>query len=198
MENQDPKTLIHKIVVFSASFGGINALIKVLSDLKSQDNYSVIIVQHLKQTDEPTKLHMVLGRHSQIKVLMAQDGQRLEPGMAYVAQPGYHLVIKDHKLYLDNGNPMNHVKPASDVLFISAAKAYKEKVIGVVLSGTGKDGTKGCLKIKEKGGTTIAQNKETCEFFAMPENAIKGKGIDYILPLEKIGDKILALVNQTE
>jgi len=197
MEIQETETNIQKIVVFSASFGGINALIRVLSDLKSQDNYSVVIVQHLKQTLEQTKLHMVLNRHSKIRVHLAQNDQLLEPGMAYVAQPGYHLVIKNHKLFLENGNPVNHVKPASDVLFISAANAYQENVIGVVLTGTGKDGTKGCLMIKQKGGTTIAQDKETSEFFAMPENAIKTKSIDYILPLDKIGEKILALINRT-
>ncbi|ETR72162.1 MAG: Chemotaxis response regulator protein-glutamate methylesterase [Candidatus Magnetoglobus multicellularis str. Araruama] len=193
MEYQHIEEDIHKIVVFGASFGGISALIKILSDLDDDNNFAIIIVQHLKLTNEPTLLDKVLNRRSNVKVLMAQEGQKIQSGLAYVAQPGKHLIVKDGKLGFDHGNPVNHVKPASDVLFISAAKAYGNKVIGVVLTGTGKDGTKGCLMIKEKGGVTIAQDEQTSEFFAMPENAIKANSIDFILPLDKIAGKILDL-----
>ncbi|KPA16530.1 CheB methylesterase [Candidatus Magnetomorum sp. HK-1] len=189
-------TKFDRIVVIGASFGGIDALIRLLSQL-NDCNFPIVIAQHLKHTNEQTRLHEVLSKRTGMEVYLASEGMELQAGNAYVAQPGKHLVIKNDKLYLDDGNPVNHVKPAADVLFISAAETYGNKVIGIVLTGTGKDGTKGCVSIKNQGGITIAQDKETSEFFTMPENSIKANAIDFVLPIHEIANKIIVLTQSS-
>ena len=90
------------------------------------------------------------------------------------------------------------VRPSADVLFISAAEAFGSDVIGVILSGTGKDGAAGCRAIKASGGTTIAQDKGTATYFSMPKAAIDAEAIDYVLPVDQIGAKIVERIGRTK
>jgi two-component system chemotaxis response regulator CheB len=179
-----------KIVVIGSSAGGINALVEVLSRLPADLPAAVLIVQHLRD-DRPTRLHEHLARHSSLPVRLAQDELALESGVAYLAVPGEHLRIENGCLVLDLGEPVHYVRPSADVLFASAAQVFGPKVIGVVLSGTGHDGARGCQEIKAKGGMTIAQDEKTSRYFAMPRAAIEADAVDYVLPLEKSAGKIV-------
>ena len=180
------------MVVIAASAGGIDALTQVLSRLPADLPAAVVIVQHL-QGDRPTRLHEHLARHCLLPVRLAEDGLPLEAGVAYLAVPGEHLRIENGCLVLDLSEPVNYVRPSADVLFASVAQAFGSRVIGVVLSGTGRDGARGCQEIKAKGGITIAQDEQSTSYFAMPRAAIELGVIDYVLPLGEIAGKIVTL-----
>lgn len=184
---------IKRVVVIGASIGGIDALIQLVSGLTMNLPIAVLIVQHLKKADEPTQLPAILNRHTSMDVCLARSGTMIANGNIYLAEPGKHLSVKEGTLDSYEGDPVNHVKPSADVLFTSAAQGFGDKTIGVVLTGTGKDGTEGCRRIKAAGGVTIAQDKATAAFFNMPESAIKNKVIDFVLPLSTISLKIKEL-----
>ncbi|MBI1926095.1 chemotaxis protein CheB [Candidatus Poribacteria bacterium] len=186
---------IQKVVVISASAGGIDALTQVLSPLPADLPAAILVVQH-RRAGRQTRLPEHLAHHTPLRVCLVQDGMLLEAGVVYVAMPGRHLRVEKGCLVLDVSEPVNYVRPSADVLFASAAQAFGPNVIGVVLSGTGRDGTHGCQGIKAKGGVTIAQDEQTSRYFAMPKSAIDAGAIDYLLPLQEIGDKIVALVRQ--
>lgn len=182
-----------RVVVIGASAGGIDALRKVLSQLPADLPAAMLMVQHLKE-DYTTLLHEHLTSHCPLRIYLAQDGLPLEEGVVYLAVPGQHLLIENNHLILNQTERVNYVRPSADVLFASAAQAFGPHVVGVILSGTGRDGARGCQEIKKKGGTTIAQDEQSSAHFAMPRAAIKLGVIDYVLPLREIAEKITALV----
>ncbi len=188
---------IRNVVVIAASAGGIGALTQVLSRLPADLPAAVLIVQHLRD-DRPTRLHEHLARLSPLPVRLAENGAGLEAGVAYLAVPGQHLRLEGSTLVPDRGDLVNYVRPSADVLFASAAQAFGSRVIGVVLSGTGRDGAHGCQEIKAKGGMTIAQDEETSRYFAMPRAAIELGVVDYVLPLSEIADKITDCVKRED
>jgi two-component system chemotaxis response regulator CheB len=184
---------INKVVVIAASAGGIDALTQVLSGLPRDLVAAILVVQHLR-ADRQTRLPEHLARHCPLKVRMAQDGMSLEAGVAYVAVPGQHLSIENGHTVLGYEEPVHYVRPSADVLFASAAKSFGTNTIGIVLSGTGRDGAGGCHAIKDKGGVTIAQNESTARYFAMPRAAINAGAIDYVLPVDEIAVKIVEIL----
>lgn len=184
-----------KVVVIAASAGGIDALKEVVSRLPHNLEATVILIQHLTP-DHETRLHEYLAPHSKLPVRLAGDMMSLEEGVIYVSVPGVHLRLRDGHLLLDRGKAVNYVWPSADVLFSSAAREYGARVIGVVLTGTGRDGAKGCQKIKAEGGMTIAQDEKSSHSFGMPRSAIEAGAIDYILPLDKIAEKIVSLARR--
>lgn len=185
----------NQVVVIGASVGGIYALTEVVSHLPYNLPAAVILIQHLTR-DHKTQLHEYLARRCLLPVRLAEDKLPIEPGVVYVSIPGHHLCLKDDCLLLKRGKPVNYVWPSLDVLFTSAAQEYGSKVIGVVLTGTGRDGARGAQKIKERGGVTIAQDEETSHSFGMPKSAIEAGAIDYVLPLDEIAEKIVDLARR--
>ena len=187
------KQSVNWLIVIAASAGGIDALTQVLSGLTKDLPVTMLIVQHMKE-DYPTHLHEHLERCAALPVRLAKNGLNLEAGVTYLAVPGQHLRLKDSTLALDCGPSVNYVRPSADVLFSSAAEAFGSHVIGIVLSGTGRDGTKGCQEIKAKGGIIIAQKDAL--YPDMPQSAIEMGLIDYVLPVSEIPGKIALLVWQ--
>jgi len=105
----------------------------------------------------------------------------------YIAPANYHLMIENNKTFsLTIDEYVNFARPSIDVLFESAADAYKNKLIGIVLTGSNNDGAKGIKRVKEYGGLAIVQDPETAESPTMPASAIAAVQPDYILSLEKI------------
>jgi len=182
-----------KVIVIGASAGGIDALTQVLSRLPAGLSAAVLVVQHL-HPDRRTHLHECLARHSPMPVRLADEEMPIEAGVVYLAVPGQHLRVARGRLTFGSGEQVNYVRPSADVLFASAAEAFGPDAIGVILSGTGRDGACGCQKIKAKGGVTIAQDEGTSRHFGMPKSAIEIGAIDYVLPPEEIASKIIALV----
>jgi two-component system chemotaxis response regulator CheB len=119
----------------------------------------------------------------------------VQPGYVYVAPPDRHLLInRDRTMSLTQTELVHFVRPSADLLFESVAAAFPNRAIGVVLTGTGKDGSMGISAIKKMGGTVIAQDQGTSEFFGMPAAAIETGNVDFVLPLENISSALISLV----
>src|SRR5215467_9703339 len=177
------------VVAMGASAGGLGALTQVLRALPRNFPSSIVVVQHLSPGHK-SWIANLLGRSTQLKVKQAEHGEIMLPGVVYIAPPDEHLLVGPGKLQLAHSQLVHFSRPSIDLLFESVAGTYGSRSVGVVLSGSGKDGSAGIRTIKEAGGITIAQAPEKAEFRHMPESAIDTGCIDFILPLEKIGDKL--------
>lgn len=186
----------YKAVVIGSSAGGIHALIKVLSVLPADFPLPIVIAQHL-HPESGHHLSRILGTKSALKIKQADEKEFIQKGWVYLAPPNYHLLIEeDFTFSLSLEAPVNYSRPSIDVLFESAVHAYRQHLIGIILTGANHDGSLGLKKIKEMGGFTIVQDPKTAEADAMPTAAIKATTIDKILPLQDIGLYLLQLVNR--
>jgi len=186
----------YKAIVIGSSAGGINALTKVLSVLPADFPLPIVIVQHL-HPESGHHLPYILGTKSALKIKQADEKELIKKGWVYLAPPNYHLLIEeDFTFSLSLESPVNYSRPSIDVLFESAIYAYRQHLIGVILTGANHDGSLGLKKIKETGGFTIVQDPKTAEADAMPKAAIEATTIDKILPLQDIGLYLLQLVNR--
>jgi two-component system, chemotaxis family, protein-glutamate methylesterase/glutaminase len=180
------------VVAMGASAGGLNALIQVLRGLPKTFPSSIVLVQHLAPTRK-SWIADLLGRSTVLKVKQAEHNEILLPGMVYTGPPDEHLLVGPGKIQLAHTQLVRFSRPSIDLLFESVAGTYGSRAIGVVLSGSGQDGSEGLRTIKEAGGITIVQMPETAEFRPMPEAAIATGCADFILRLEKIGEKLAEL-----
>ncbi len=190
-------TVTGKIVVIGSSTGGPRSLDMVIPALPGNFPAPIIIVQHMPP-GFTRSLASRLDRMSQLSVKEAQEGDVLKPGWVYVAPGDYHLGAKQSgrnvTLYLDKSPKINNVRPAVDFTLDKVAEIYKNKTIAVILTGMGKDGTKGAFKVKFYKGIVIAESKETCVVFGMPKSVIEEGYADYILPAYEIPKKLVELV----
>ena len=182
------------VVAIAASAGGLNAISRVLKDLPADFGASVVIVQHLDPRHR-SLMAEIMNRQTRLPVKQAEDGERISPGAVYIAPPDRHLLVNgDHTLSLTQTELVHFVRPSADLLFDSVAFSYKDRAIAVVLSGSGRDGVMGVQAIKKMGGTVIAQDEQTAEFFGMPSAAIDSGSVDFTLPLDEISSALVTLV----
>ena len=175
-----------KAIVIGASAGAVDAMLLVLSKLPADFALPIIIVVHMPP-DKESVLAELLRARSKIKVREAEDKEQIEAGTAYLAPPDYHLLVEqDGYLSLSSDEPVLYSRPSIDVLFETAADAYGEGLIGVILTGANSDGARGLKKIVEAGGTALVQDPNTAYATAMPEAAIKAAFSAEILNLEEI------------
>ncbi len=190
-------TATGKIVVIGSSTGGPRSLDLVIPPLPKNFPAPIIIVQHMPPGFTKS-LAARLDKVSNLNVKEAQEGDVLKPGWVYVAPGDYHLGAKltgsRVTLYLDKSPKINNVRPAVDFTLDKVAEIYKDKTIAVILTGMGKDGTKGAFKVKFYKGKVIAESKETCVVFGMPKSVIEEGYADYILPAYDIPKKLVELV----
>ena len=185
---------LFRLVVVAASAGGIAALTEVLANLTGVFPAAIAIVQH-RAPRAPSVLAHVLNRRSAMPVTDARDGELFRPARAYLAPADRHLLVNaDGTFSLTQSAKVHSTRPAAEMLFESAAKSLKERIIAVVLSGMDSDGENGVRTVKEMGGRVIAQDEETSEFFGMPSAAIRTGAVDFILPLHQIAPKLISLV----
>jgi two-component system chemotaxis response regulator CheB len=141
----------------------------------------------------------ILGRRTTLDVKQAEAGDQVRPGRIYIAPPNRHLLVNPGGLLsLAETELVHFVRPSADLLFESVAASYKHRAIAVVLTGTGSDGTMGVQAIKKMGGTVIAQDEATSEFFGMPSAAILTGSVDFVLPLKEIASALATLVTTGE
>jgi two-component system chemotaxis response regulator CheB len=180
-----------KIISIAASTGGPAAVAYILRNVPP-NTPPILVVQHMQKG--MTKLFSEgLNQECKIQVKEAEEGDVIQEGLALIAPGGFHMeVTKEGEINLTTTPPVNYVRPSADVTMKSAAKAYAQKNIGVVLTGMGADGAKGIEAIKKKGGVTIAQDKKTCVVFGMPDAAIKTGCVDLVASLESIPREIMA------
>jgi len=182
------------IVALAASAGGLAALGAVLSGLPDDFPAALVIVQHLDPRHR-SLMADILSRRTKLKVKQAAEGDRLSPGIAFIAPPDRHLLVNpDGSLSLSQSELVHFVRPSADLLFESVAASYKGRAIAVVLTGNGSDGAMGVQAIKKMGGTVIVQDEKSSEFSGMPTAAIRTGQSDFILPLGEIAAALTTLV----
>jgi two-component system, chemotaxis family, protein-glutamate methylesterase/glutaminase len=176
----------YEAIVIGASSGGLNALKMVLRGLPADFPVPVIVVQHIGHSPDNYWIR-ALNNLCALTVKEADEKDEIEPGYVYTAPAGYHLLIESDRTFsLSTDERVNYARPSIDVLFESAARVYKNKLIGIVLTGANNDGAKGLKKIKKEGGLAIVQDPESAESPSMPRAALKATPVDHVLPLEKI------------
>lgn len=181
----------HFIVGIGASAGGLEALEQFFRNVDPQSGMSFVVVQHLSP-DYKSLMVELLSKHTNMKVLRAEDGIKAEANCVYLIPPKKNMTIFHGKLYLTNQNHNMGLNLPIDIFFRSLADDLGEKAIGIVLSGTGSDGTLGIRAIKGAGGMVMVQDESTAKFDGMPRSAIATGLVDYILSPESMG---LQLVN---
>lgn len=181
-------------IVIGVSAGGMHALKTILPVLPADFPLPIAIVQHLDAASD-TYLPDYLNRISSITVKEAEDKESLRQGTAYLAPPGYHLLIEpDRSFSLSVDEKVNYSRPSIDMLFKSAADAYAETLIGVVLTGANGDGAKGLKAVKQLGGLAIVQNPKMAEASFMPRAALEAAvTVDHIANLERIAPLLIQL-----
>ena len=162
----------YDVVVIGASWGGMRALGRVLADLPADFPTPIAVAQHRDADAEDDLLPHLIGRHTGLEVVDADDKAPLEPGKVLLAPPGYHLLIEDGAVALSIDAPVQFSRPSIDVLFESASEQYGERTVGVVLTGANADGAAGLAAIKRRGGYTIVQDPASAERTEMPEAAL--------------------------
>jgi two-component system chemotaxis response regulator CheB len=182
------------IIAMASSAGGLHALSSVLQSLPASFPVPVVVVQHLDPRHR-SLMATILNRRTALQVKEAEEGDELQPACVYVAPPDHHLLVNpDRTLSLSHSELVHFVRPSADLLFESVAASYRDRAIAVVLTGSGSDGSMGLSAIKKMGGTVIAQDKLTSEFFGMPEAAIHSGTVDFVLPLGEIAPALVSLV----
>jgi two-component system chemotaxis response regulator CheB len=185
-----------EIVALAASAGGLKALSELLAALPADFEAPLVVVQHLDPRHR-SLMADILSRRTQLQVRQAAEGDRLSPGAVFVAPPDRHLLVNpDGSLSLTRTELVHFSRPSADLLFESVAASYRERAIGVILSGSGSDGAMGVQAIKKTGGTLIVQDPASAEFAGMPEAARKTGLADFVLPLDEIAGALRTLVGE--
>lgn len=182
------------IVGIGASAGGLDAFKKVVSAISPDSGMAYVIVQHLSP-DHPSSLTEILSEYSPIPVHEIISDITLLPNNIYVIPENNLLIVEEGSLRLKQRTRSERRNNTIDVFFESLADVYRTFAIGVILSGTGFDGTAGFKKIKELGGATIVQDPETAAYKGMPQSPIDTDAADYILAPEKIPSQLMEIRN---
>jgi two-component system chemotaxis response regulator CheB len=187
-------------VAIGTSSGGIKAFYEILPDFSRENSYAVFIVVHMCQKEVSESLAKRLDEKCQLEVKSATHAMTIEPGTAYVIPGGFHgEVLKRGEaaiISLHEGPKVNFVRPSIDVLMKSVAGVFKENSIGILLTGMGMDGARGMLAIKDAGGSTMVQNKNTSAVFSMPRHAIELDCVGKVLPLQEIQSETIKLIEE--
>jgi two-component system chemotaxis response regulator CheB len=177
---------VYELIVIGTSWGGLDALSRLLGGLRDEVSLPIVIAQHRAADADEDGLARLLRYHTRRLVSDPDDKTPLEPNRVYTAPPDYHVLVERGYLSLSTEGPVQYARPSIDVLFESAADAYRERAIGIVLTGANQDGAAGLARIKARGGVAIVQDPETSMRRSMPDAAIAATAADAILPLEEI------------
>jgi two-component system chemotaxis response regulator CheB len=179
-----------RAVVIGASTGGPQAVARVLAGLPEEIGVPVLVVLHVADRFGAT-LSEWMAKVSGRPVRLAQGGESLARGGIYLAPADVHLTVEGGRMVLSHAPPRHSVRPSVDVLFESAAREFGPDVVGVLLTGMGRDGARGLLTLREEGAVTLVQDEATSAVFGMPAEAIRLGAADQVLPLERIPPAIL-------
>lgn len=191
--SKNKSNILIKAIAIGASTGGPKALVSLVRALPGDMGVPIFIVQHMP-AGFTTSLAARMDMESKLKVIESKDGMDIEKNIVYLAPGDFHMTIENKKIRLDKRERLNGVRPSVDYLFESAAESYKENLLGIILTGMGKDGSTGMKRIKDLNGYTIAQDKESSTIFGMPQSAIKLGVVDEILSLDEIPNRIIELL----
>lgn len=184
-----------ELIVIGTSWGGLKAIELLLSELPKDFPLAIAIVQH-RHKNAGDLLSQLLQRHSLLPVLEVEDKQAIAPGHAYLAPADYHLLVEPGNFALSIEAPVLYSRPSIDLLFESAADAYTNRAIGIILTGANQDGAQGLAAIKRRGGLTIVQEPSEAESSIMPSAAIAATQVEYILSLSEIASCLIQLADR--
>lgn len=183
----------NSLIAIGASTGGTEALTTVLKTMPA-DCPPILIVQHMPAHFTEAFANRV-NQLCDIEVREAKDGDKVTPGLALIAPGNFHMLLKNSlgnlTVVVKDGPKVHHQRPAVDVLFQSIAKSHPKNIAAAILTGMGKDGALGLLKLSELGNKTIAQNEATCVVYGMPKEAVNIGAAQKILPLDQITNQLL-------
>ena len=177
---------MYEVIVVGTSWGGLDAVSRLLDGLHDDVRQPIVVAQHRSADSEEGVLAGLLQHHTRRLVSDPDDKTPLERSHVYLAPADYHLLLEDGHLALSTDGPVQFARPSIDVLFESAADAYRERCVGIVLTGANADGAAGLARIKERGGVAIVQDPATSTRRTMPDAAIAATHADAVLPLEEI------------
>lgn len=187
-----------RIIAIGASTGGTEAIKEVLMRLPA-DAPGIVITQHIPEAFSGPFARRMDSLCAMI-VVEARDGEQIIPGSCYIAPGGRHLLVaRDGARFicrLSDGLPVNRHRPSVDVLFRSVAQNAGPNAIGVILTGMGDDGARGLKEMHDVGAVTVAQDEKTSVVWGMPGESVKLGGVDEILALEKIAQRLLVLAQE--
>jgi two-component system, chemotaxis family, CheB/CheR fusion protein len=178
------------IVGIGASAGGLEALQEFFKAAPNNTGLGFVVIQHLSP-DYKSLMDELLARYTKLKIRKAEDGMLVEPNTIYLIPPRNNLTIFHGKLMLEDQGKRSGIILPIDIFFRSLAKDFGNKAIGVILSGTGSDGTLGTRAIKEAGGMVMVQDERTAKFDGMPRSSISTGLVDYVLPPRDMPEALL-------
>ena len=186
-----------RILAIGSSTGGVEALMTLIAHLPANCPPTVI-TQHMPATFTKSFAER-LNRCSAAQVSEAVDGAPLTPGKVYLAPGGEaHLSVEGvthPRCHVSVGEPVSGHRPLVDVLFSSVARVAKDRALGVILTGMGRDGAQGLLAMRQAGASTLGQDESSCVVYGMPKAAFELGAVERQMPLEKLGPEILKLTN---
>jgi two-component system chemotaxis response regulator CheB len=180
------------IVTIGASAGGIEALLALFAKLPPDLAATLAVVVH-RAPYYMSILDRILDRKSTLPVKEPADGDPVERSRIYLAPRDQHLTLDGDRFRLDRGPQQHRMRPAVDPLFLSAAKSYGARVVGMLLSGSGADGVRGLIAIKAAGGVSLVQDPAEARNPSMPATAIAEDDVDAILPIEGLSSALVSL-----
>jgi len=186
------------IITIGASAGGLSAVSKLLSTLPAELDAAVFIVIHLGKAAILDVVLNMLGKNSQLPIVVPEDGAPIKTRQIYLAPPDAHMMLQKDQILIKRGARENHWRPSIDVLFRTAAAAYDSCVTGIILTGLLDDGTSGMAAIKKCGGRCMVQEPEGAEFPDMPNNVISNIEVDYRVQIEDMGYILSDLYSRNE
>lgn len=183
-----------RVVAIVASTGGPQALLEILKSFPENFPCGIVVVQHITSGFAEGLVDW-LDTECHIRVKIAEDSEEIKPGIAYLAPCDVQMRVEEGgRIHITNEAAYDGHRPSGDVLLESVARIYKEKAIGVILTGMGRDGAMGIKVMKDYHGQTIAQDEKSCVVFGMPKVAIEMGGVDKILPLGEIAEEVVRML----
>ena len=177
---------MYELIVVGTSWGGLDALSRLLSGMPADVHQPIVIAQHRAADTDDGVLAQLLQDHTRRVVGDPDDKTPLRRDHVYIGPPDYHVLVEGDHLALTTDAPVQFARPSIDVLFESAADSYRERAVGIVLTGANDDGAAGLARIKARGGVAIVQDPATSKRRTMPDAAIAATVADAVLDLEEI------------
>ncbi|MCM8570447.1 PAS domain-containing protein [Gramella jeungdoensis] len=183
-----------RIIAVGASAGGLEALKKFFKNIPADDKNAYVVIQHLSP-DYKSMMGELLKKNTNLPIVQISDQMKVKPGHIYLIPPANNLILEDDILHLKEKPKSQILNLPIDMFFESMAKQRKERAIGIVLSGTGSDGTRGVRAIKENDGMVMVQEPTEAKFDGMPNSAINTGLVDYILPVSEMGPELKEFIS---
>lgn len=184
---------MYKAIMIGGSAGSFQVVTKILSALPQSLSVPVFLSLHRLKHVRSGFLE-ALSIKSNLPIIEPDDKEQIKAGKVYLAPANYHMYIElGNRIALSTEEPVNHSRPSIDLSFFTAAQAYREKLIGIILSGANSDGAQGLKRVKELNGVTIVQDPEECQVRTMTEASMKLTNVDHVFKTDQIVNFLLTI-----